>query len=450
MDSANLTTISIDYMLPIIEFLYSNNIEEVRNSQYSDNYLYNMITICDQFFVEDLKLVFELIAGEKLSVRNCGEILEFAQTYNCETLQNCCMQYVSLNLARILEHRSLEGVFPEALQPINKFYRQFFSLEAYRTITPYSSAVTDEELHEFVQDFSVDLKSEIEQEAGRKADKVKSKPSRLSLDKRNYEKEGILSIKKMALDDDTLAKIDVKKLELEREAAEVSEKLEAEAKCWLKVADKKDVIKKKTVLAAVKVNELLKTESKTAFDFVPLKSPPQQQVVATPSPETSEPERKSTSFSLADFTPMKRSQKSRKRTTSSTWDQLVATSPPPQPQPVSSPPQSAWNTLPAVEVARSPFDEAITKAKPRAGSSRSISFDKPAESSFSSIVESERKQKQYLQKIKTKSLVLTQMEEKAIEELQIFYNVAETFDESITVERKRYCDGVKFTGTWYN
>lgn len=474
-----MTNLSIDYMLPIIEFLYTNNVEEVRSGQYTDNYLFNMITICDQFIVEDLKSVFELIISEKLSVKNCGEIYEFACTYNCEILKNCCMQFISLNFARILEHRTLENVPADMLQQINKFYRQFFGLEAYRTITPYSNAVSDTELESFVYDFKVDLCSETDDDTPRQvkfgAKPKTTKPSRLSFEKRNHEREGILLTQDMSNVDEVTRNENKKKREFNQEIREISEKLESEARLWTKVSDKKDV--KKKILAPPKTNEILRNETKAPNTFVCLtrqKTPEasitsptdQQQPMDMLSPRT-------TKFSLGDITPMKSKSKTGRRRNISFTDSIPISQPDFETSPKSPP--NAWqiNSLPNSFVVPidtfdlSTINKNSTKVNgikersafiPKQDSSReqqikqgAIKKEKVAkEQSFSAIVEEEKREKAYIERLRTKSLLLTQMEEAAIEELREFYNVDNVFDETITVERKAYCENTKYGPVWCN
>lgn len=467
-------------MLPIIEFLYTNNVEEVRSGKYTDNYLFNMITICDQFFVEDLKSVFELIVSEKLSVKNCGEIYEFACTYNCEILKNCAMQFISLNFARVLEHRTLENVPPEMLKQINKFYRQFFGLEAYRTITPYSNAVTDQELDNFIRDFKIDLFTEPEEETSRQAKsgvKPKStKPSRLSFEKRNYEREGILLTQDRSIEMD-LPKNDEKKREINLELREISDKFEKEAKTWTKVSEKKDVNKKK-VLASPKANQILLNESKVPSTFVCLTRQKTPEANTSPTvPEIQKTQDSSATrtltFSLGDITPMKiKSKTSRRRNLS-----VNETSPSPHSEVVVSPvtPPNAWQINPVPDHMISPLDttdltkintnipkgkkkENCAKISSKQSSSHEQQMKQGAikkekasnEKSFSAIIEEEKREKAYIEKLRTKSLVLTQMEETAIEELRQFYNVDNISDETITVERKNYCDNAKFNPVWCN
>ena len=60
---------------------------------------------------------------------------------------------------------------------------------------------------------------------------------------------------------------------------------------------------------------------------------------------------------------------------------------------------------------------------------------KQSSSTFQEIMQQEAIQKQNLHRIQSKSLAVTQIEEQAIEELKIFYNVDNVFEELITVER---------------
>lgn len=462
-DYVNLQSISIEYMQPIIDFLYTNTIEDV---QYSDNYMYNMIKICDQFFVTELKNMFELKTSEKISVKNCGEILEFADTYNCETLRNCCMQFISLNFSRILELKSLESTDPLVLQQINKFYRQFFSLVSYWTITPYANAITDEALEQFVSDFSVDLKGNQDEDGTKYKQKHKAaKPSKSFLDKRNYEKVGIIAMQEMSYLEGEKAEDDqkLKQQEFFDEMTILTEKFESEAKLWTKVNDKKETKKKQnSVLTALKVNDVLRTESKTGNTFTCLKNtPPKKQDHTfknanerTPEPSTSKttqaplddnsPRTKLT-FTIADITPlkMKSSQKNRKKMSPG----LVTANPrnlfDNQDVP-SVTPQNPWKTLPVSDSMKSPLEFKPLKSNTTLSPSQTPK-------SFQSIVENEKRQKQYYEKIKTKSLALTQLEEKAIEELQEFYNVENIYDETISIERRKVsCDDNRVQCTkWY-
>jgi inhibitor of Bruton tyrosine kinase len=79
----------------------------------------------------------------------------------------------------------------------------------------------------------------------------------------------------------------------------------------------------------------------------------------------------------------------------------------------------------------------------------SFGSPKPGESiSFSEILEDEIREKKYVEKVKSKSLILTQMEETAIEELKEFYNVDEVFDENIKIERKKGLKGLVNYAIW--
>ncbi|XP_063702839.1 inhibitor of Bruton tyrosine kinase-like [Culicoides brevitarsis] len=459
-DTVNLKSVPIEFMQPIIDFLYSNATEEIRATKYSDNYMFNMITICDQFFVTELKTIFELMISEKIHVKNCGEILEFADTYNCETLRNCCMQYISLNFSRILELRTLESTEPKVLQQVNKFYRQFFSLVSYWTITPYANAVTDEELEQFVADFTVDLKANPDDGAKQKQKTKTIKPSKSLLDRRSYEKVGIIAMQEESSQNlMPVVSEDSKQQEFLSEMTQLTEKFESEAKLWTKVNDKKDVKKKQnSVLTSLKVNDILKTESKSSNSFTNLKAttPTTPKVIESPNsrstiertPEPMTPKqaieltenspRTKLTFSIADITPLKMKTKNRKRLSSGSTSDVRNFFQNESPTVAPVTPPNPWKTIPNIE--SSPL-KSDPLPGPSTSSAAAVPKTPPATKSFQSIVNNERKQKQLIEKIKTKSLALTQLEEKCIEELHEFYNVDNIFDESITIERRQVsCD----------
>ncbi|XP_063697660.1 LOW QUALITY PROTEIN: inhibitor of Bruton tyrosine kinase-like [Culicoides brevitarsis] len=459
-DTVNLKSVPIEFMQPIIDFLYSNATEEIRATKYSDNYMFNMITICDQFFVTELKTIFELMISEKIHVKNCGEILEFADTYNCETLRNCCMQYISLNFSRILELRTLESTEPKVLQQVNKFYRQFFSLVSYWTITPYANAVTDEELEQFIADFTVDLKANPDDGAKQKQKSKTVKPSKSLLDRRSYEKVGIIAMQEESSQNlMPVVSEDPKQQEFLSEMTQLTEKFESEAKLWTKVNDKKDVKKKQnSVLTSLKVNDILKTESKSSNSFTNLKAttPTTPKIIESPNsrstiertPEPMTPKqaieltenspRTKLTFSIADITPLKMKTKNRKRLSSGSTSDVRNFFQNESPTVAPVTPPNPWKTIPNIE--SSPL-KSDPLPGPSTSSAAAVPKTPPATKSFQSIVNNERKQKQLIEKIKTKSLALTQLEEKCIEELHEFYNVDNIFDESITIERRQVsCD----------
>lgn len=412
-------------MEPIIDYLYSSVFNTFKTQKSSENFLFNMISICDQFFVEQLRKNLEILITERLSIRNCGEILEFACYYNCELLEKICMEFICSNLSRILENRTLEGLESEILFRINKNYRAMFKTVDYRIIAPYADAIEDGILESFIHDFSVDLDyKNLELGQTKSKSKFKNRPSRRS-DQRNCEKEAMIFFSDLSIQEK------VKSTSI----CEDEDKTQIEVKLWKKV-DKKDFKKK----PPVKINEILQNESKIKNQFINLnsiiKSPDLvDEIIFTPSPVKNQnsPEiHNRTLFSLADVTPLKSgkmSQKQRKRLSSETQSFTPQS---PIEQPIIP---NVWGSL-AVSPTK-PVDIPAGRNKNRLSKESPSSFTSPPESSLTSIIKNEKQQKVYYEKTKMKSLALTQLEEEAIEELKRFYNVENVFDESIKVERRQ-------------
>lgn len=151
--SVDLKHISINIMRPIIQFAYDNNIDALRNSNYSENFIYNMIAICDQYLIENMKAIFETLICERITLRNCAENLEFSFTYNCELLKTYCMEFITLNLARLLEGNFIDHLDSTILKELSLFYRKFFHFEndSNYIITPAFDAPTDEQIDELIK-----------------------------------------------------------------------------------------------------------------------------------------------------------------------------------------------------------------------------------------------------------------------------------------------------------
>lgn len=193
-----------------------------------------------------------------------------------------------------------------------------------------------------------------------------------------------------------------------------------------KERERKDSAKRK-LLTAAKCNEIVKNEQTVQEVMVDLKSL-----------KVSNEEEKATrnSFTLADF-----GIKSKKKSS------ILPTCSTPQVQEV----KIGWN-MDNVELKPINKDNS-DPFKPNSKKSSS-SIPKPSTSSagekkFSSIIKSEKKEKENYEKIKSKSLILTQIEERAITELSEFYNITKIYDEDIKISRKVHVASLNLS-SWHS
>uniref|UniRef100_A0A182QEH7 BTB domain-containing protein n=1 Tax=Anopheles farauti TaxID=69004 RepID=A0A182QEH7_9DIPT len=509
--TADLKTVPREYMDVIVPFLYDNDYGRVRRQRYSENFLLSMIIICDQFLIEELKTIFETIVGQRVHLRNVCEMLDFAYQYNCELLKNMCMQYVSVNFARLLEYRLLEGLDPIMLAQIDQHYKDFFRLADYRTITPFADAVGDEELGQFVSDFRIDLEAKPSMTTPDRPGKLtpKGKPvntptlSKLQREKRNYEKEAMAYLERLVLEE--AAAVKERKISASKTAAMAVSPIGKELKTperftvdelndstitnksWQTITA--DAKRKAALVAAVRANELMKEEAKLPVNenfsnlrTVLERSPTSPQLQPLRSPDegyesASNVSRGAATVNLCDIAMQdgRLSQKQRKRLNSeksklaksisqeeaaipapvvpvNPWKNVPAVEPvspggPTTPDTTapngrSKQRQSSTNEHPDVDAGIAPTDNdpnsmiVIMKQQQRQRllSTRTSTVGTEGKD-FVKILADERRQKRYYEKIKSKSLVQTQIEERAIEELRAFYNVDQVFDESITIER---------------
>lgn len=461
----NLTTIPLEYMEPIINYLYHNDTNVIRKEQYTDTFLYHLMEICDQFFVTRLKNIAEIIMIEKMNARKCADMFEFSVMYNCTLLETAALDYICQNMGRLLENRYLDHLDIESLEKISTHYKRIFLILDGEYLYCRNVSVDHEMILSFIDDFQIDLYYKHLDDTPKSKSR---KTERLSSDKRNYEKDAINHVKSLSLESDTpTTNIKAPVDDIINEAEVISRSIESEAAKWMKVADKKD-IKKRNVLTVLKTNELLMNEPKEPDNFTPLKIKKTDESMDN-SMSSCIDESPSTIFnlSLGDFTPTKTnaklSQKQRRRQLSQSDNAPLMN------DHVQSPPfKSAWNT-PVVEQSEQPnvwesknnsdaHDTPKTRTQPINIAAKkmsstsfidnnSLSLPSPSTSSakspsvqsnnsFTKILADERKQKEYYNKMRSKSLLLTQIEETAIIELKKFYNVDNVFDENIEIERK--------------
>lgn len=477
-------------MEPIINFLYHNDANWIRKQQYTEAFLYHLLEFCDQFFVNRLKNIIEIIMIEKISLRKCGEMFELACIFNCDLLQAATLDYIAQNMGRLLENRCLEHLEVDSLQKISQHYKQMYKFSANDRIalsSLYADSLTDAEVLDFVENFHIDLQQKTEDCTVKRTKEKARKTERCGVSERRvYEKEAINLVKNLSIEQEPITDQNKKSDEFSvviSEAEQVAKAIHAHAEKWTKVSDKKET-KKRGILAGLKTNDILKNEPKDKDTFTPLKN---HSLNSNESPLAIDSDLSSTginssgstfNLSLGDFTPLKAakmSQKQRKRQLSqsdnsnaiqnseektsrslqveSAWMPLLPS--PSTSQLAQSDEQNVWQlqTLPKsnpinikpcaessprdIETPNSFFTPPPTPSSTSDGHSLSKTPSLQRHSdSFTKILQDERRQKEYFNKMKSKSLLLTQIEETAIIELKKFYNVENVFDEYIEIERK--------------
>lgn len=420
---------------------------------------------------------------------NCSLLESAALDYICQNMgrliENRCLDHMqNENLAKVSSYYRKIFQLSDFDLPVTTM---MLTMDEATAIDIDTECLSDEAILSFVDDFEIDLFQKNDISPG-KITKSK-RPERLSSERRNYEKEAIHLVRNLSIEMPTQS-TNVKKTEdiIVAEAHELSKEIKNESEKWMKVADRKD-FKKKIVLAGLKSNEVLQHEQQVQEQFTVLKSHTQKltsdqndvEKTTVSLGDQSVSEKCGTTFNLGDFTPQKQSaklsQKQRRRQLSqsdnspntfandnlqsppskTSWNALATTPSPSTEQ------TNAWKTInsspkPIGILAKSktqPINIAASTSKSNvdnhSGASFSDSFFSPSptksnihqfnesidsDKSFTKILEDERKQKEYYNKMKSKSLLLTQIEETAISELKKFYNIDNVFDESIEIERK--------------
>ncbi|KAG9493705.1 hypothetical protein GDO78_001529 [Eleutherodactylus coqui] len=75
--------------------------------------------------------------SDELTLKNAAELLEFAVLYNADQLKVSCFQFIGLNMAALLEARSLDILSEEVLKELASYYRKMIPAMDKRLITPY-------------------------------------------------------------------------------------------------------------------------------------------------------------------------------------------------------------------------------------------------------------------------------------------------------------------------
>ncbi|XP_023610956.1 inhibitor of Bruton tyrosine kinase isoform X5 [Myotis lucifugus] len=128
--------IQSDILKVILDYLYTDEAVLIKESQNVD-FICSVLVVADQLLITRLKEICEVALTEKLTLKNAAMLLEFAAMYNAEQLKLSCLQFIGLNMAALLEARSLDVLSVGVLKDLSAFYRKMIPAMDKRVITPY-------------------------------------------------------------------------------------------------------------------------------------------------------------------------------------------------------------------------------------------------------------------------------------------------------------------------
>ncbi|KAM6356075.1 inhibitor of Bruton tyrosine kinase isoform 3-T3 [Podargus strigoides] len=125
-----------DILQIIIDYLYTDEALAIKDSQ-NVEFICNVLVVADQLLISRLKEICEVAIAEKLTLKNAAELLEFSAMYNAEQLKLSCLQFIGLNMAALLEARTLDVLSDEVVKDLSVYYRKMIPAMVRRVITPY-------------------------------------------------------------------------------------------------------------------------------------------------------------------------------------------------------------------------------------------------------------------------------------------------------------------------
>lgn len=87
----------------ILDYLYEDDSPKLRHCR-DPEFVCNVMVAANQFLISRLQEVCENVLSGLLTLKNAVDILEFAVNCNAFHLKTTAMQFISLNLAAMLEN----------------------------------------------------------------------------------------------------------------------------------------------------------------------------------------------------------------------------------------------------------------------------------------------------------------------------------------------------------
>ncbi|RXM30269.1 Inhibitor of Bruton tyrosine kinase [Acipenser ruthenus] len=128
--------INSEILQVILDYIYTDESPTIRESPHVE-FLCNVLVVADQLLISRLKEMCEVAITEKLTLKNAAELLEFASMYYADQLKLSCLQFIVLNMAALLEARTLDVLSAEVLKELSAAYQRMIPAMQRRIITPY-------------------------------------------------------------------------------------------------------------------------------------------------------------------------------------------------------------------------------------------------------------------------------------------------------------------------
>uniref|UniRef100_A0A1B6MEM7 BTB domain-containing protein n=1 Tax=Graphocephala atropunctata TaxID=36148 RepID=A0A1B6MEM7_9HEMI len=425
----------------VLDFLYKDEAPSLAESQDVD-YISSVLVVADQLFISRLKQICEVALSGNLSLRNAAYLLQLAITYNADQLKSCCMQFICLNLTAILETRVLEILDNSTLEDLSRYYRNMIPAMCKRIITPFTTNVTEDDINEIASSYPVtwldseELTSGVELITAKlnRSNPMPTPGKRKVTRNRKSSESQRKRIESVSSNSDLDCSVDTSKEKVDfDDLVELDPKSKKEE--WVTIDKAQKTIQNR--LKVLVTAALVQPSQETYTPLVPL--PPTH---TTPSahphpaiqdnkqfPQLSSTPPKPGSSPLSSYIEIKRSpavklsQKQRKKLLADGGVQSV-----PEPVVVVRTPWATINNNVDCSLADIMKNAQTVGSPPTSGPVQELV-------KFADIMAEEIQQRDNLSKMKSKSLQLTQIEDKAMEELRVFYNAAHIYEERITVER---------------
>ncbi|XP_065167013.1 inhibitor of Bruton tyrosine kinase [Atheta coriaria] len=368
---------NIDCIRHLIDYLYT---DQVDLEQDEADQILSLLILADHILLDRLVEVCEFAVSKLITIKNVLRLMTIADMYNSTQLKETCMEYACLNLALLLETRHLEQLDDELLKDLTKFYENWNAKMHHRVITPYSDAVCDKMIAAVSAKYPVKMDfNEIISVQKQKAHRRRNRTHRTSSTSVSVSDSSNLPLEVSQNDevDFELSKRLQEQMEIERS---VPVRIKAISRAHERINDVFDE------------DDFVNLSLASAKEFPDLSS-------SIGSPPVDRGSYQRTPKQKGKMTRL--SQKERKRLTSES----------------------------------SPVIQEIEAESPKNPWNMNFETSSPVSSHIGSIITEEKKQRENLSRIKSKLLIYTQIEDKALDDLKKFYNVDNVFDEVIEISR---------------
>ncbi|XP_054155026.1 inhibitor of Bruton tyrosine kinase-like [Oppia nitens] len=147
----------------IIDYVYRDESSSKLDRIDDPDFIFQVLVTADQYLIPGLKSYCEYVLVNLLTLKNTCELLELSYIYSADQLKRCSLDFICVNLATLMDNKSLDVLSDEAMADLTECYQTMITRPRNRRFNRYSTAPNAEQFEEIYSLFDHQNDDDVEE-----------------------------------------------------------------------------------------------------------------------------------------------------------------------------------------------------------------------------------------------------------------------------------------------